>query len=121
MGVYLVLDLHVCCGFDKAFKTSYIILDRYVIKDANLLQSAFILESKFNRLFICYKLVGVSNKNTLFYMEVAVFMSKRVSQTVSTTPLRQWGFQKCLPFSWTTLKGKHCRHPVAIMGVVDTF
>ena len=35
---------------------------------------------------------------------------------VSTTPLRQ-----CLPFSWTTLRGKHCRHPIAIIGVVDTF
>ena len=33
----------------------------------------------------------------------------------------QWGFQQCLPFSWTTLRGKHCRHPIAVMGVVDTF
>ena len=40
---------------------------------------------------------------------------------VSTTPLRQWGFRQCLPFSWTTLRGKHCRHPIALMGVVDTF
>ena len=40
---------------------------------------------------------------------------------VSTTPLRQWGFRQCLPFSWTKLRGKHCRHPIAIMGVVDTF
>ncbi len=40
---------------------------------------------------------------------------------VSTTPLRQWGFRQCLPFSWTTLRGKHCRHPIAVMGVVDTF
>merc|ERR1711997_1165704 len=39
---------------------------------------------------------------------------------VSTTPLRQWGFRQCLPFSWTTLRGKHCRHPIAVMGVVDT-
>ena len=23
---------------------------------------------------------------------------------VSTTPLCQWGFRQCLPFSWTTLK-----------------
>ena len=35
---------------------------------------------------------------------------------ISITPLRQ-----CLPFSWTTLRGKHCQHPIAIMGVVDTF
>ena len=40
---------------------------------------------------------------------------------VSTTPLRQWGLRQYLPFSWTTLRGKHCRHPIAVMGVVDTF
>ena len=43
------------------------------------------------------------------------------SPNVSTTPLRQLGFRQCLPFSWTTLRGKHCRHPIAVMGVVDTF
>ena len=26
-----------------------------------------------------------------------------------------------LPFSWTTLRGKNCRQPIAVMGVVDTF
>ena len=40
---------------------------------------------------------------------------------VSTTPLQQWGFRQCLPFSWTTLRGKHCWHPIAVMGVVYTF
>ena len=40
---------------------------------------------------------------------------------LSTTPLPQWGFQQCLPFSWTTLRDKHCRHPIAAIGVVDTF
>ena len=40
---------------------------------------------------------------------------------ISTTPLRQWGFQQFLPFSWTTLRGKHCQHPIVVMGVVDTF
>ena len=40
---------------------------------------------------------------------------------ISTPPLRQWGFRQCLPFSWTTQRGKHCRHPIAVMGVVDTF
>ena len=40
---------------------------------------------------------------------------------VSTTPLRQWCFRQCLTFSWTTLRGKHCRHPIAVMGVVDMF
>ena len=24
-------------------------------------------------------------------------------------------------FSWATLRGKHCRHPIDVMGVVDTF
>ena len=43
------------------------------------------------------------------------------SPNVSTTPLRQWVFRQCLPFSWTTLRGKHCRHSIALMGVVDTF
>ena len=33
----------------------------------------------------------------------------------------QWGFQQCLPISWTTLRGKHCRHPIAVMGVVGKF
>ena len=38
---------------------------------------------------------------------------------VSTTPLRQWGFQLCMfIFELETLRGKHCRHPIAKMGVV---
>ena len=40
---------------------------------------------------------------------------------VFTTPLCSWGFRQCLPFSWTTLRGKNCQHPIAVMGVVDTF
>ena len=24
-------------------------------------------------------------------------------------------------FAWTTLIGKHCQHPIGVMGVVDTF
>jgi hypothetical protein len=46
---------------------------------------------------------------------------RRPGLNVSTTPLRQWGFRQCLPFSWTTLRGKHCRHHIAVMGVVYTF
>ena len=30
-------------------------------------------------------------------------------------------FSQCLPFSWTEIRGKHCRHPINVMGVVDTF
>jgi hypothetical protein len=37
----------------------------------------------------------------------------------SATPLRLWGFWQCLPFSWTTLRGKDCRHTIAVMGVVE--
>ena len=33
----------------------------------------------------------------------------------------QWGFWQYLPFSWTTLKDKHCRHSIAVMGFVDMF
>ena len=49
---------------------------------------------------------------------------------VSATPLQHvfqitesgpQQYNKCLPFSWTTLRGKHCRHPITVMGVVDTF
>ena len=36
-------------------------------------------------------------------------------------PLRQWGFRQCLPFCLTTIRGKHCLHPITVMGVVDTF
>ena len=39
----------------------------------------------------------------------------------STTPLRQWGFRQCLPFSWTTRRNKYYWYPISVMGVVDTF
>ena len=34
---------------------------------------------------------------------------------------RQWRFQQRLPFTWTTLRDKHCWHSIATMGVVDMF
>ena len=43
------------------------------------------------------------------------------SPNIPTTPLRQWGFRQCSSFSWKKLRGKHCRHPITAMGVVDTF
>ena len=43
------------------------------------------------------------------------------SPNVFTTPLQQWGVRQCLSFSWTTLSGRHCPHPFALMGVVDMF
>ena len=37
-------------------------------------------------------------------------------------PITAMGFlDKGLPFSWTTLRDKHCRHPMAVMGDVDMF
>ena len=36
-------------------------------------------------------------------------------------PIMAMGFRQCLPFSWSKLRGKHCQHPIAVMGVVDTF
>ena len=45
----------------------------------------------------------------------------RYSPNISTTPLWQWGFRQCLPYNQTALRGKHCGHPIAVMGVVDTF
>ena len=36
-------------------------------------------------------------------------------------PITAMGFPQCLTFSCTTLRDKHCRHPIAVMGVVDTF
>ena len=35
--------------------------------------------------------------------------------------VHQLSFLQCLPFSWTTLRGTHCWHPDAVMGVVDTY
>ena len=65
-------------------------------------------------------------KKTCFATGIGIehWFQKPISKlglTISTTPLQQWGFQQCLPFSWTTLWGKHCRHPIAVMWVVDTF
>jgi hypothetical protein len=42
--------------------------------------------------------------------------SKHHNPNISMSPLRQ-----CLPFSWTTLRGKPCQHLIAVMGVVDIF
>ena len=59
---------------------------------------------------------------TLVYNQSVVQTFTLPGSKVSTTPLRQLGFQQCLPYSWTTLRGKHCRHPITVlMGVVDTF
>jgi hypothetical protein len=64
-------------------------------------------------LFFCH-----SHSALCSVYSVALDRTRRQHPNVSTTPLGQWGFRQCLPFSWTTVRGKHCRHP---MGVVDTF
>ena len=43
------------------------------------------------------------------------------NEKANARTLRQWGFRQCLLFSWTTLRDKHCRNPIAVIGVVDTF
>ena len=55
------------------------------------------------------------------WLESSLFKKRSRGPNIFTTPLRQWGFRQCLPFSWTTLKGKHCWHLITIIGVVDTF
>ena len=64
-----------------------------------------------NRLILLH-LRTISNKNIYFsYLCIHKENCTYHCRNVSTTPLRQWGFQQCLPFSWTTLRYKHCRHP----------
>ena len=68
---------------------------------------------------ICFKSCNskISNSST----PMIDFMREQYRPNVSTTPLWQWGFRQCLPFSWTSLRGTHYRHPIALMGVVDMF
>ena len=87
---------------------------------ATLANRPFELNWKFRiRIAILLKILGFTcfynlQENTLFsfwpYLDVS-----------TTTPLWQLGFRQCSPFSWTTLRDKHCRHPIAVMGVLDTF
>ena len=65
-----------------------------------------------------------SNSSYTSNSKIKVVESKGICgerPNVSTTPLLQWGFWQCLPFNWTILRGKHCRHPITVMGAVDTF
>ena len=57
----------------------------------------------------------------VYIVSTAITCKRGQGSNVSTTPLWQWGFRQCLPFSWTTLRGKNCWDPIAVMGVVDTF
>ena len=66
-----------------------------------------------NIFWICHNLERTENWR-LFDPITSHFFGKtrftHTSPNISTTPLRQRGFRQCLPFSWTTLRGKHCRH-----------
>ena len=57
--------------------------------------------------------LGPMNVKTL---GLTFLMPKRIYNSITAMD-----FWQCLPFSWTTLRGKHCRHPIAVLGVVDTF
>ena len=57
-----------------------------------------------------------SNSSTLVHKNFKYPLCPNVSTTIW-----QWVFREPLPFRWTTLRGKHCRHPIVIMWVVDTF
>ena len=84
----------------------------------------------------CWEIMSCKNKQSknwmnclLFFLFQSTYINGNTmrhcglcyGRNVPTTPLRQWGFWQCLPFSWTALRCKHCRHPIAVMGVVDTF
>ena len=75
------------------------------------------------------RLVGVENLRILMATALNWYASMvcllgwakdYLCQKLSTTQLGQWGFRQWLPFSWTTPRVKHCRHPIAVMGAVDT-
>ena len=55
----------------------------------------------------------MAKKNPHFQIDIFVIGCEKHSRR-NAFLLRQ-----CLPFSWTTLRGKYCRHPIAVMGVVD--
>ena len=63
---------------------------------------------------------GVTNGSCQMSLKVGIIWLRLWPERIYN-PLQQWDFQQCLPFSWTTLRDKHCRHPIAVMGVVDTF
>ena len=69
---------------------------------------------------ISYPLRSLTKANQKDIKKRSVSTLKGDTHNVSTTPLWQGGFRQYLPFSWTTLRGKHCQHPIAVMGVVDT-
>ena len=56
---------------------------------------------------ISYPLRSLTKANQKDIKKRSVSTLKGDTHNVSTTPLWQGGFRQCLPFSWTTLRGKH--------------
>ena len=52
-----------------------------------------------------------------FFKQEHAWLAAKPCPNVFTTQFWQWGFRQCLPLSWTTLRGKHCWHSIAVMGV----
>ena len=71
---------------------------QYKHSNNQLLPPAVCLLNWFKLLFWWSKMHSILN----FYQ------TRQASANVSTTPLRQFGFWQCLPFSWTILRDKHC-------------
>ena len=61
------------------------------------------------------KVYSISNVYDIDQLNIAL-MSEHIYN-----PITAMGFSKCLPFSWTIIRNKQCRHPFVVMGVVDMF
>ena len=93
------------------------------------LQSTSWIDRSFSEMYVSESNVHCKyiqcNFYTFYYLITVIVWFEQtgfpVCPNVFTTRLWQWGFLQCLPFSWATLRGKHCRHPNVIMGVVDMF
>ena len=72
-------------------------------------RQAGIFRRKFSKCWYCL--------NTVSSFLCKIFLCPNVS----ATPLREWVLWQYLSFSWTTLRSTHCRRPIAVMGIVDTF
>ena len=90
------------------------------LKNDNHIPRANLLFKFQNFYFPCSILTIKLAKSESMFCLMIFELFDRQSPNVSTTPLWQWGFQQCLTFSWTALRGKHCQHSITVMGVVDT-
>ena len=114
-GENLTSRPNIWCLFSTNHYTLYVCKQFCKLKAACVIfQTAFkCLHTIRAHLFHCGEFIRLSD------IESHIFLSS--SSNVSTTPLWQWVFWQCLPFSWPTLRDKHCRHPIAVIEVVDTF